>query len=114
MASTNWVLSGPDTLAGRVRRVEPAAFTRVSALGVEEQRVNVIGDLPAPPPGLGEGYRVEAAVVVSRTADAVKVPSSALFQQGAGWSVFVVRDGLIAQWRDYFDLQTIMSQMPQG
>jgi HlyD family secretion protein len=87
----NW--GGPDTLDARVRRVEPAAFTKVSALGVEEQRVNVIGDLLAPPPGLGEGYRVDAAVVLSHTPDAIRVPASALFQQDGRWSAFVVEGG---------------------
>jgi HlyD family secretion protein len=88
---TNW--GGPDTLRGNVRRVEPAAHTKVSALGVEEQRVDVIGELPAPPPGIGDAYRVDAAIVLSQSADALTVPASALFQLDGRWNVFVVQDG---------------------
>jgi HlyD family secretion protein len=96
-------------LTGRVRRIEPAAFTKVSALGVEEQRVNVIIDLESQPaaPGsarLGDGFRVDLRVVVLAQADAVQAPLAALFRAGddsgqAGaasddrWVVFVVEDG---------------------
>jgi HlyD family secretion protein len=88
---TDW--GGADTLRGSVRYLEPAAFTRVSALGVEEQRVNVVGDLHSVPSGLGDGYRVEVAAVVSEAANAVKAPTSALFEQDGRWYVFVVEDG---------------------
>jgi HlyD family secretion protein len=79
---------GPAPLPARVRRVEPSAFTKVSALGVEEQRVNVVLDLDAAPAALGDGYRVEAEIVVWRGADVVQLPSSALFRDGSAWAVF--------------------------
>ncbi|HEU0012692.1 MAG TPA: efflux RND transporter periplasmic adaptor subunit [Longimicrobium sp.] len=84
---------GGGALEARVRTVSPAAFTKVSALGVEEQRVNVTGDLPRAPAGLGEGYRVEARVVTWEAADVLKVPTSAVFRHGGGWAVFVVDAG---------------------
>lgn len=83
-------------LSGRVRLVEPSAFTKVSALGVEEQRVNVIADLTSPPEAwqaLGDAYRVDARIVVHRETDAVKVPVAALFRDDAEWAVFVVSEG---------------------
>jgi HlyD family secretion protein len=82
-----------ESLTGRVRRVEPAAFTRVSALGVEEQRVNVVIDLTHLPPGLSDGYRVETRIGVWEGADVTIVPISALFRQEQDWAVFVVRSG---------------------
>jgi HlyD family secretion protein len=85
-----------EPLQGRVRLVEPAAFTKVSALGVEEQRVNVIADLTASPtdrPGLGDGFRVEARIVVWESADTLKLPTGALFRRGDQWATFVVADG---------------------
>jgi HlyD family secretion protein len=84
---------GEGILEGRVRLVEPAGFTKVSTLGVEEQRVNVIGDLPHPPSTLGDGYRVEARIVTWEAADVLKVPNSALFRTGTEWGVFAVEDG---------------------
>jgi HlyD family secretion protein len=92
---------GPVPLEGRVRLVEPGAFTRVSALGVEEQRVWVVIDLIGPRErwaALGDGYRVDARILVEAVEDAVLVPVSALFRRGAGWAVFVVQDG-VAQER---------------
>jgi HlyD family secretion protein len=86
---------GDRSLEGHVRRVEPAGFTKVSALGIEEQRVNVVADLDETPPQLGDGYRVEARVVLWEGAAVLKVPASALFQDGAGWAVFLVRDGRV-------------------
>jgi HlyD family secretion protein len=82
-----------ESLTGRVHRVEPAAFTRVSALGVEEQRVNVVIDLPRLPPGLSDGYRVEARISVWEGRDVTIVPISALFRQEQDWAVFLVRGG---------------------
>jgi HlyD family secretion protein len=73
---------GPGTLEGRVRRVEPAAFTKVSALGVEEQRVNVVIDITSPREqwgALGDGYRVGVRLVVLAADDALQVPASAVF-----------------------------------
>ena len=80
-------------LRAHVRIVEPAAFTKISALGVEEQRVNVIGDLEEPPGRLGDAYRVEASITLWEGKGIVKVPASALFRRGEGWSVFVAQDG---------------------
>jgi HlyD family secretion protein len=84
---------GLPPLAGRVRLVEPAAFTKVSALGVEEQRVNVIIDFIDPLERietLGDGYRVEAEIIIHQVDDAVKAPVAALFREGDGWAVFVL------------------------
>jgi len=78
-----------------VRVVEPAGFTKVSALGVEEQRVWVIADITSPPEQwqrLGDGYRVEAAFVLWQGQDVLQVPAGALFRHGEGWAVFVVED----------------------
>ncbi|MBN1207156.1 MAG: HlyD family efflux transporter periplasmic adaptor subunit [Myxococcaceae bacterium] len=89
---------GEHPLAGRVRRVEPAAFTRVSALGVEEQRVNVVITLEEPVErrkALGDGYRVEARITLWEGAEVVQVPESALFRQGEGWAVFLAREGRV-------------------
>ena len=87
---------GATPLEGRVRLVEPAAFTKISALGVEEQRVNVVVELTTPLEQrrtLGDNFRVEARVIVWEDAHALKVPSSGLFRRGADWAAFVVRDG---------------------
>lgn len=90
----NW--GGGEPLAGEVARVEPQGFTKVSALGVEEQRVNTIVRPTDPRIGqsrLGSGFRVEARIVVWEDEDATIVPSSALFRDQGGWAVFVVADG---------------------
>jgi HlyD family secretion protein len=86
---------GDGTLAGRVRGVEPSAFTKVSALGVEEQRVLVIID-PAPGApwsGLGDGYRVEASIVVWSGDSVLKVPANATFRHRDKWAVFLLDRG---------------------
>ena len=83
-------------LEARVRLVEPAAFTKVSALGVEEQRVRVIADLLTPPDqrrGLGDNFRVEARIITWETNQTLSLPSGALFRQGKEWFAFVVADG---------------------
>ncbi len=83
---------GVAPLRALVRLVEPAAFTKISALGVEEQRVNVVLDFPGPLDSvwtIGDGFRVEAQIVTLRIEDAVKAPVGALFRDGAGWAVFV-------------------------
>ena len=90
---------GDRPLQARVRLVEPLAFTKVSALGVEEQRVNVIADFVDAPGTLGDAYRVEAHVVLWSGDDVLKVPASALFRRGENWNVFVV-DGARAQRRE--------------
>jgi len=87
---------GGEPLLGRVRLVEPAAFTKLSALGVEEQRVNVVADLVTPPEqrrNVGDKFRVDARIVVWEARDALKVPVGALFRQGDQWATFVVTDG---------------------
>ena len=89
---------GGAPLQGTVRVIEPSAFTKFSALGIEEQRVNVIADVPQPPPSLGDAYRIEAAIVIWSDAAALKVPVSALGRTGEAWSVFVV-DGNRARHR---------------
>ena len=94
--ATALVSAGPraDTLRGRVLRVEPAAFTKVSPLGVEEQRVNVVVAFDGPPPVLGDRFRVDASLVAWEAADALRVPVGALFRTGGGgWGVFVVEEG---------------------
>ena len=84
---------GDNVLQARVRLVEPSAFTKISALGVEEQRVNVIADFTEPAKTLGDGYRVEGRIVVWENDDVLKIPASALFRRGESWSVFIVQDG---------------------
>jgi len=83
---------GSEPLHGRVRRVEPAGFMKVSALGVEEQRVNVLIDFddPSAAKRLGDGYRVEVRVVIWREDDVVKVPVGGLFRRGNDWAAFLV------------------------
>jgi len=109
---------GDEPLAGWVRRVEPAAFTKISALGVEEKRVWVYGSFsnqpppgtlanvappefdgqaaPAPPPSLGDSFRIEAKIVVYESPDSLQLPAGALFrdgrEEGASWAVFRVDD----------------------
>ena len=81
---------GPETLDARVRLIEPSAFTKISALGIEEQRVNVIADLTEPSGALSDGYRVAGRIVVWHSDSVVQVPVSALFRRGDVWSLFVV------------------------
>ena len=87
---------GGDTLLeGRVRIVEPAGFTKISALGVEEQRVLIISDITSKPEvweRLGDGYRVEAHFILWEGKDILQVPTSALFRFGDDWATFVVED----------------------
>jgi HlyD family secretion protein len=86
-----------EPLDGTVRLIEPFGFLKVSALGVEEQRVNVINDFTGPREAwgsLGHGYRVEVAIVVSEAENAVQVPVSALFRYAGEWAVYVVDDGV--------------------
>ncbi len=84
---------GDAPLHARVKYVEPSAFTKVSALGIEEQRVNVIAGFTQPAPELGDGFRVDANIVLWQGDDVLQAPSSALFRDGTGWAVFAVRDG---------------------
>lgn len=83
-------------LEGRVRRVEPGGFTKISALGVEEQRVLVIADFLSPPElwaRLGDGYRVNARFILWQTEEALRVPLSALFRRDGDWALFVLENG---------------------
>ena len=85
---------GDEPLRGIVRLVEPSAYTKVSALGIEEQRVNVVIDFtdePTERPALGDGFRVEASVVEWEAASVLIVPSGALFRKDESWAVFVAR-----------------------
>ncbi|MFO0942264.1 MAG: HlyD family efflux transporter periplasmic adaptor subunit [Pirellulales bacterium] len=87
--------TGIGPLAARVRLVEPSGFTKISALGVEEQRVNVVGDFLESAEKLsrlGDEYRIDARIVVWQNANAMKIPSAALFRRGKDWAVFVVRN----------------------
>jgi len=91
---TGW--GGDDELTGTVRRVEPAGFTRVSALGVDEQRVPVVIDFDDPASAwdrLGVAYRIEAEFIVWEADDVIQVPTSALFRLEGEWSVYVVENG---------------------
>jgi HlyD family secretion protein len=87
----NW--GGEQPLRACVRLVEPSGFTKISALGIEEQRVNVIADFVDPPGRLGDGYRVEARVVIWEAESVLKIPSGALFRRGQDWNVFALEDG---------------------
>jgi HlyD family secretion protein len=85
-----------NPVIGHVREIEPAGFTKISALGVEEQRVNVIVDVDKIPPGVGDGFRVEASIIVWSSPKVIVVPRSALLQASGGttgWNAFVVRSG---------------------
>lgn len=87
---------GETPLKGRVRLVEPSGFTKISALGVEEQRVNVIADFDESPDrlsSLGDAFRVEAGIVVWETDDTLQLPAGALFRSGSEWTVFVAKNG---------------------
>ncbi len=87
---------GPQLLQARVRLVEPAAYTKVSALGVEEQRVNVVLDILSPREqwsALGDGYKADVRIVVQTEKDALKVPVSALFPSGARAALYAVDGG---------------------
>jgi HlyD family secretion protein len=87
---------GPGALEGVVRTVEPSGFTKVSALGVEEQRVWVIVTFTSPATQwqrLGDGYRVEASFILWEGTDILQIPASAVFRDGEGWAVFAVEQG---------------------
>jgi HlyD family secretion protein len=92
--------SAAPLLSARVRHVEPGAFTKISALGVEEQRVNVVLDFVDPLDAIrtiGDGYRVQGQIVVYRAEDAVRVPLGALVRADGGWTVFVIEDDIARQ-----------------
>jgi HlyD family secretion protein len=88
---------GSTVLEARVRMVEPGGFTKISALGVEEQRVRVVADLVSPEAewaALGDGYRVEAAFVLWEGEEVLQAPANAVFRMGEKWAVFVVQGGV--------------------
>ncbi len=114
---------GGDTLLeAQLRRVEPAAFTRVSALGIEEQRVRLRFDLLSPReerPGLGEGFRVRARVILWEEDDVVQVPRAAMFRDGTGWAVFVHEGGRalrrgIEIGRESADMAEVLAGLEEG
>ncbi len=88
---TDW--GGEEDLEGTVRMIEPAAFTKVSSLGIEEQRVNVVIDPASVPKNLGHGYRVLARLGIWQQDHVLQVPIAALFRTGGNWSVFVIENG---------------------
>lgn len=91
---TDW--GGPGTLAARVRRVEPSGFTKTSALGVQEQRVNVLLDFTDPPAkwaSIKDGFRVTAHIAIWQRPNVLRLPAAAMFRQGGGWAVFAIRNG---------------------
>jgi HlyD family secretion protein len=90
-AIVDW--GGGRPLTATVRRIDPSAFTKVSALGIEEQRVNAVLDLGEKDARLGHGFRVYAEITLWQAPSVAQVPISALFRQGTDWSVFAVEDG---------------------
>lgn len=84
---------GGAPLQGVVRSIEPSARTRISALGVEEQRLTVVVDVPDAPTTLGDGYRLDASIVVWQGRDVLTVPAGALLRSDEGWELFAIRDG---------------------
>ncbi len=93
VAISDW--GGNNELEAVVRRVDPAAFTRVSALGIEEQRVNIILDIEDPPVTLGHGYRVYTRLTVWESENSLRIPIGALFRDSGNWAVFKVDDGVL-------------------
>ena len=84
---------GDHPLRAKVRLIEPAGFTKISALGVEEKRVNVIADFVDSPDVLADGYRVETRIVTWEGQSVLKVPGSAAFREGETWCVFAIERG---------------------
>jgi HlyD family secretion protein len=87
---------GGEPIAGRVRQIEPAATTQISALGIEEQRVDVLVTLDRVPPALGDGFRVEAALELWSRHDVLAIPIGALFRDRGAWAVYVVTGDTVA------------------
>ncbi len=87
---TGW---GGDPIVATVHRIDPAGFTKVSALGIEEKRVNAVLDLDRGDPALGHGFQVRVQLEVWRSETAARVPIAALFREGSDWAVFAVEDG---------------------
>jgi len=98
VAIENW--GGKTALEGKVKRIDPVGFSKVSALGIEEQRVNVIIDLVSPHESwsrLGHGYQVDVAIVLWQGSDVLQVPLTAIFREGTNWSIFVVEEGIVTK-----------------
>lgn len=109
---------GEGELEGTVRRVEPFAMTKVSALGIEEQRVNVIIDLISPlekRPGLGHGYQIEVRIVLSERDNALTIPLTALFREGDQWAVYIEQQGRAVRRAVSIGRQTsLMAEVTDG
>ena len=88
---------GEGDLSATVRKIDPAAFTKISALGIEEQRVNAVLDLTDGDPRLGHGFRVVAELAVWECGRCLQVPLSALYRKGENWTVFRLTDGHLAE-----------------
>jgi len=88
---------GGEGIAATLRRIDPAGFTKVSALGIEEQRVNAVLDLARTEPALGHGFQVRVAIEIWRDEEALRIPVSALFREGSDWAAFAVADGRAAR-----------------
>ena len=103
---------GDSTLVGVVRLVEPSAFTKVSALGVEEQRVNVVALVRNPPAALGDRFRVAVSIVLWQSPHVVRIPRGAVFREGQGWATFVLEGRSVSRRKveighrggDYFEV----------
>jgi HlyD family secretion protein len=109
---------GQMPLQGYVRVIEPGAFTKVSSLGVEEQRVNIIADFNEPPErteALGDAYRIEARITVEEISDALLIPNSALFRHQRRWHVLRIVNGKAAMQPVVIGLQNEeVSQVLEG
>jgi HlyD family secretion protein len=90
---------GDRALSGVVRTVEPAAFTKISALGIEEKRVNIIAVLDEDEPLLGDNFRIQASIVLAESGNVLKVPVSSLFRGRDAWNAFVIDGGRAKQRR---------------
>lgn len=88
---------GEGVLQARVFRIEPAAFTKVSALGIEEKRVNIVARLDRPEPRLGDNFRVQASIVLQSATRVLRVPVGSLYRSGDGWKLFVIDGGRVVE-----------------
>lgn len=93
---------GGEPVSATLRRIDPAGFVRVSALGIEERRVNAVLDLNRPVPQLGHGFETRVRLAVWQGTDVVQVPLTAIFRDGNAWAAFVVRDGVA--WRTELEI----------
>jgi HlyD family secretion protein len=110
---------GPDSLVALVRRIEPSGFTKISALGVEEHRVNVVGTIVGPPPALGDRYRADVKIVVWRGTDLLRIQRSALFRVGESWRAFTLtggraRERTVSIGRQGLDIAEVLDGLSEG